>query len=741
MTVLGARRIAFLAGVAGLALWSGSASAQGAAPSAIAEQDSGMDIIVTAQRRDERLQNVPVSITALGQQQLRDLGSARPSDIFAQVPNLKFQAAQGGQGIPIFNIRGVTLLDFTDTNEPSVAVYADDVYLGSPHLGNQQLFDIQRVEVLRGPQGTLYGRNAVGGLINFISNRPTDVFSGYATAGYGKDNNVSLEGAVSGPLADDVRARLSGRFERRDGWQTNVVNGSHFGDIDHAIGVRAIVEAEPTDRLKLALTAVYNDFKGEEEEAAYFGAKVPGSSPAVRCSDQAILASQCVNAIGFRDPNPEPRRVYSDLTEQPIFVRSHGFTGRADYDLGFATLTSLSAYYYAKRSNDFDADASPMPALRFITASTHKQFSEELRLGGTSGALTWTTGFYYYTDTRFFTVTLPQAGGLGDWVDQDIDTWGVFGQATYAVTPTVNLTGGIRYTHDKRSARIVRVTGGQALTRLGTPTYDIDRAYSGGRVTWRVAGDWHFNPDHMLYASIATGFKSVAFNTNVPPVNPDDIIVPKPETITSYEVGVKGDFGRTFSYNLAGFYSDYKDVQAQGTFNDPIPRSLLTNIGDARIVGLEAEIRARPTSRITVTGGLGLLDAKIKAPAGAVFNGVPLDGNRMVVAPKVSFNGMVRYDLPLADDSKIWASTNFTYQSKVYFGPDNLETEAMGGYGLINIHLGWDSASGNQQINAFIKNVTNKEYFIHGNDSGGATQDRLTWGRERTWGIQLTQRF
>jgi len=727
------------------ALWVSPAVAQQSADAPAQDQGaaaSGMeDIVVTAQRRSERLQNVPIAVSAVGQTAMREMAVSRPSDLVAQIPNLKFQAAQGGQGLPIFNIRGVTLLDFTDTNEASVAVYADDIYLGSPNLGNQQLFDLQRVEVLRGPQGTLYGRNAVGGLINYISNRPTDTLEGYVTLGYGKDNDAIVEGAVSGPLSESVRGRLAGRFQRRDGWQTNVINGSHFGDIDHAVGVRAIIDADLSPTFKISLQGNYNNFKGEEEEAGFYGARVPGSNPGVRCSDAAIFASQCTNGSGYIDPSPSPRQVASDLTEQPVFVRSHGGLARAEWDLGFATITSLTGYYYAKRSNDFDADGSPLPALRFITASTHKQFSQELRIGGTSGILTWTTGAYYYTDKRFFTVTLPQAGGLGDYVDQDIDTWGLFGQATVAVTPTVNLTGGIRYTHDKREADIVRVSsGGVPLERVGTQTWALNMGFKGGKATWRAAADWHFVPEHMVYASVSTGFKSAAFNTNVPPANSADMIVAQPETITSYEAGLKGDFGRIFSYNVSVFHSDYKDIQAQGTFADPTPRSLLSNIGDANIDGLEAELRAQPTSRLSAKLGVGLLKTEIIAPGGT-FNGVPLDGNELVMAPKRSLSGSLRYGLPLEGIGSLWVSPDFNYQSAVYFGPDNLLTERQKAYTLVNLHIGWEDEDKKTSIQAFVKNLTNEHYLIHATDSGGATQVRVNWGRERTWGLQFSRSF
>ena len=522
-------------GVSTAALMAMPAMAQGTGDTKQANPDDsaasavGGDIVVTAQRREERLQDVPVSVSAVSGKTLEELNLRTPAEVFTQIPNVRTQFPQGNQGLPIFNIRGVTLLDFGDTSESSIAVYIDDVYLGQTSVQNGGLFDLQRVEVLRGPQGTLYGRNATGGLVNFITRKPTAEMDGYLLLGYGSDDDQTVEGAISGPVSDNVRARFAGRFNRRDGWQRNLsVAGSRYGSIDHNIAVRSTIEADLSSAVTATASVHYNDYTGQESGAATFGAKVPGSSPAVRCSTADILASLCVNSTNFRDPNPTPKKVYGDLARQPQSINSYGGWFKVTADLGFANLTSLTSYDRATKRNRWDSDRSPTGRLDFETAVEHEQQSQELRLDGETGPVKFQVGGYYYGDKRFFTGTLAQLGGLGSFADQKIRTLGAFAQTTFAVTNTFNLTGGIRYIDDQRDlVRLVRVgSGGKPLQRVGTPSvfngqpFDISRKFKDNKVTYRAAFDWHFTPDNMLYCSVSTGYKSAGFNTNLPSPNP-----------------------------------------------------------------------------------------------------------------------------------------------------------------------------------------------------------------------------
>ena len=724
------------------ALMAPQAYAQDAADS----EDSANEIVVTAQRREENIQDVPLSIAAVSGDRIEELAITTPAQLFSQIPNVKFQMPTGSSGFPIFNIRGVTLLDFSDSNEASVAVYADDVYFGSPAVQNQQFFDVQRVEVLRGPQGTLYGRNATGGLVNVLARRPTDDFEGSLTARYGSDNEYALEGVVSGPFSDSARGRLAIRTGGRDGWQTNVFNGHELGGIDTSFAARGLVEIDATESLSLVGNIHYSLFEGSEDGRAFFGARVPGSTPSVRCTTDQILSSACVNSQNFSDPDPDPTHVYSEEDDLPARVENVGGWLRADWNLGFADLTSITSYDIAEKLDTLDADQSPSPAgrLTLVYNTDHEQWSQEFRLAGDTERLNWILGAYYYADTRFFTATLTRLAGSGSWADQTVATQAIFGQTTWAATPTFNLTLGARYTWDQRELEgLAKISsGGLPGTHDGIQQYLITRSLDSERLTWRAAADWHFLPDHMLYASASTGFKSGAFNTLLPAADPNTVQPADPEFITSYEIGLKGDMwnGR-LRYDIAAFYSDYESVQAQGTLANPTPISTLNTIGDATIQGLEASLTAEPIDGLTATFGVGFLETEIHAAPGTSFNGVNLNGHELVMAPSVSFNGSLRYEREVGEIGSLYGMTDFQWQDSVFFGPDNLPTEAQEAYGLINFHIGWISPTRDIELSAFVRNAADEEYFIHGVDSGGATQVGYQWGRPRTWGVQLRHDF
>lgn len=705
------------------------------------------DIVVTAQRREQEAIDVPLAMTAVRGETIRELGVTSPSELFTQIPNVRYQTSTGTSGFPIFNIRGVTLLDFSDTNESPIATYVDDVYLGSSSVQNQQLFDMERVEVLRGPQGTLYGRNAEGGLINFITRKPTDTFEAYASLTYGSFNQVAAEGAISGPLAENLRARVAARFARADGWQTNLFNGAKFGGVNHRIAIRSTVEFDASDTLSLSGNFHYSDYKGQSDGRAMFGAKVPGSVPPVRCSTEQIFAAVCTNAGGFRDPHPDPQHVYSEETSQPANSNNYGGWLRAEWDLGFAKLTSITAYENAEKLETNDTDGSPIPSLSTVFTSDFKQFSQELRLSGETGRFNWVFGGFYYTDKRFYTVILTKLGGFGSWADQDVKSGAGFFQTTWAVTDTANLTGGIRYTKDdrelKRLGRVPPGGGGVPGTRLGNANYIISRDRPTSKVNWRLAADWHFHPDHMIYASVSTGYKGTAYNALLPSADPATVFGTDPENLTAYEIGLKGELAdRRITYDIALFESKYNHVQAQGNLViGGVTISTLDNIGDATIRGMEAQFSARPTDNLSMSLGVAILDTKIKSPPGFLFNGNPVDGNRLVLAPDFSASGAIRYEYPLSNGHKIYVAADANWQEKVFFGPDNLPTEKQKAYGLVNAHVGWKNADADLQLDLFVKNLTNEEYFLHSTDSGGAQHALLPWGRSRTWGVTLRKSF
>jgi iron complex outermembrane receptor protein len=728
-----------------LGLCSSAALAQ--APGQSVEQQAGAidEIVVTAQRREERLQDVPLSIAAYSGDTLRQLGASSVTDIVAHTPGVQFQAPAGSSGFPVYNIRGVTLLDFSYTNESSVALYADDVYLGNPAFATLQLFDVDRVEVLRGPQGTLYGRNASGGLVHYISRRPTDTLQGNALIEYGSFDDIVFEGAVSGPLSDRVRGRLAMRYNENDGWQKNRFTGTRLAKVDHAIGVRGIIEADLTDAVSLTVSANYSNTEGSEDGRASFGKRVPGS-PTVSCSVADVLASRCANGAGYLDPDPDPRHVSSEMAKIPYDMEAAGGLVKLEADLGFGTLTSISAYQWGKKWDAIDVDAAPVSAsnLEIRYFIRHKQFSEELRLGGSTDRFDWVVGAFYYEDSRFFTAEFAQLG-LGNYTDQDIESLSGYGQTTYKLTDTVNLTAGLRYTNDKKELNeLALVANPRPGTRDGTSLFLVEDKIDPSRTTWRLGIDWHVTPDVMLFATAATGFKSGGYNTSLvtalSAVGPVD-----PEKITTYEVGAKTQwFGGRLISNLNLYYSDYKDIQAAVSVPCTAPSCVspsvgeYLNIGKAEIYGAELEFTARPLPDLSMSLGVAYNQNELSAPPTITIAGTPLDGKDLANTPKYSASGAINWEPVVNDYGSLILGADFSYQSKIFFRPDNTPFAVQKGYTLVGARVGWAMTNG-IRIEAFARNLLDKEYFVSMTDVGEVAP--ATWGKPRTFGVRVSADF
>ncbi|SEH19170.1 iron complex outermembrane recepter protein [Sphingopyxis sp. YR583] len=725
---------------------SGAPAAAEETPADTASDASGADIIVTAQRREQRLQDVPVSVAAFSGQAIREMAATTVSDIITRVPGVRFQAPAGNSGFPVFNIRGVTVLDFTYTNEASVALYADDVYLGNPAFATLQLFDLERVEVLRGPQGTLYGRNATGGLVQYVSRRPTDVFEMNVMAQYASFNDMTAEVAVSGPLADGVRARIAGRINSSEGWQTNLITRTHLASVDYSVAVRGMLEVDLAPEVELTVSGHYSHTEGSEDGRALFGARVPGNL-GVRCAAADILASRCANQAGFIDPDPDPRHVYSELPKIPYELEAAGGWAKLEADLGFASLTSVTAYEWGTKFDAIDTDASHNALINYETRYfiRHEQLSQELRLAGDTGPISWQLGGYYYGDKRFFTAALPRLR-TGTWSDQKIRSYAGFADVTWALTDSVNINGGIRYTSDRKNLiNLASVADPVIATRGGTPRFTFSDILKTNKVTWRLGADWHVTPDHMLYISAATGFKSGGYNTGfvsalsgVGPVSP--------ESITTYEVGFKTSWlDRALTINGSLFHSDYKGIQAAASVPCTVlpctapSISVYLNIGDAKISGGELEVQARPVSDLTITLAGALNYNKVSAPPTVLIAGVPLDGKRLANTPRFSGSAGLTWEPSLGEGSgNAIIAADINYATSVFFRPENNPLNVQEAYALVNARIGWKSDD-DFRVELFATNLTDEEYFVSSTDL--SEEIAATWGRPRQFGIRVSKTF
>jgi iron complex outermembrane receptor protein len=710
-----------------------------AAPETAPSSDFTGDIVVTAQRREQRLQDVPVSVTAISGSSLREMGASNINDIIARTPGIQFQSPAGSAGFPVFNIRGVTLLDFSYTNEGSVAVYSDDIYQGNPAFATQQLFDIDRVEVLRGPQGTLYGRNATGGLVSYISKRPTATWTGNALAQYGSYNDTVFEAAASGPVTDGVRVRLAGRFNRNDGYQRNQVTNTRLAYVDHALGLRGTVEIDLAPRVTLSLIGSYSDTAGSEDGRGFYGTRNPAnlSQP---CLPSEVQASLCANSAGFRDP--DPRRPYSELSAIPYAMKAASGIVRLEADLGFAKLTSVTGYEWGRKTDSIDVDAAAVSGTNLMVRYfiNHKQFSQELRLGGEAGRINWLVGGFYYTDKRFFTAELTRLA-TGNYTDQTISSISGFAQATYALTDTVNLTGGGRYTSDTKTLEALALVRNPVPgTRSGTVLFLTSGEITPSKLNWRLGIDWHAASSIMLYANAATGFKTGGWNTSL--VTSLAAVGPvESENITTYEAGIKSQWlDRALTFNLSTYYSDYRNIQAAASIPCTDPSCLSStigvylNIGKAKIYGAEAELVMRPLSNFAVNFGLALNHNKLSAPPSVSINGVPLDGKKLANTPDVAVGGGLDWEPGLGGDSGALAfGIDFKFQSHIFFRPDNTPLAVQPAYTVVGARAGWKGASG-LSVEVFANNLFDTKYFVSQTTVGEVAP--ATWGKPRQFGVR-----
>lgn len=721
------------------------------------------EIVVTAQRRSERLQDVPIAITSLSGEALNKLHMTESLDIARATPNLTVSAIAGSGTQPNFFLRGVGLNDFSLNNSGPIGVYVDEVYLSSWGAQNFLLYDTERVEVLRGPQGTLYGRNTTGGAISFISRAPGDELSGYLYAEGGKFNTYRFEGAVGGPLASGLRARLSMARNYSRGFFKNVDTG-HWSNGTDATGVRLIIDADLSPDLTVRLKA-HGDFNRTPfSQYEHLGVLDPATGNL--CSEPQVQANQCVDALGYKDDTPFYRGHFD--REGKVHRDAYGFSGIVKWKAGPIDLVSVTAYEADKGRLEEESDASPNRLLAVTLANDTWTFTQELRLLGGGKVTPWILGAYYlkeavklnntadlFRDLRPIVESMdpiaypggfdPDGTALGAPVmfvhsfgTQRTETAAVFGQIEVPLIERVKLTGGLRYTWEKR-----RFNPSMSLDEPGfsVPLYqDLPLSTSANNLSGRVALDYKMDSNNLLYASVSRGFKSGGFNGGFLFTVAENVPY-RPETLTAYEVGFKHSaLGGRAHINLASFYYDYSDVQVFTFVNSGgLPLNVLSNASDARIKGIEVEAGFRPIERFDMNFALGLLDAKLTNYT--TFGGTDFSGNRLVQSPKVSFSAQASYQIPLGDAGTLQPQVDAVYKSKHYFSTTNSFLTQQSGYWIANAQLGWTNMSKVIEINAFVRNLFDKNYFVNANDLSDLGFVQRITGSPRTYGVSARFNF
>lgn len=755
--------------------------------SAPAETSSTSDeIVVTANKREQSINDVGLSITAETGETLLNRGINSPTDLGKIVPGLTVQPSPFNT--PVYTLRGIGFYETTLSAAPTVAVYTDEVALPFSATTRGVAFDIQRVEVLKGPQGTLFGQNTTGGAINYIVNKPTDHFDAGADLSYGRFNVIDGQAFISGPISDSIKARLAVRGVHGDEWQYSYTRNDKLGRTRQLQG-RFQLQFDPGSNFRLLLNANGWIDKGDTQ-AAQIVDDTCRLSTAGTCGSPAALAFKAYP----RAPNNARAADwgYGIFGRRP--QRDDKFwqvSARADLDLSDKiTLTSITAYSDYKTDSVQDFDGTTLFSVDTNTTGFIKDFSQELRLaakldklniivgGNYDRARTFDRLFYNFSqgpssDPLFSIPGAPKGELTFNYSRQNVTTYAAFGNVEFELSPSVTLLGGARYTKSKRSFEGctndfgggtaiwwnalfgTNVQPGGCLTF--TPNFpvifnpaDFDKLDE-DNVAWNVGVNYKTANDILLYARVSRGYKSGSFPT-ASVASYSGYTPVKQESVTAYEVGIKAPFAnRAVEIVAAGFYYDYTDKQLRGRKPDPVFGTLdgLVQIPKSRVYGFEAQINVRPMDGLTISAGGTYINTKIKEFQGYDALGVlrNFSGQKFPYAPDLTAIGDAEYEWGVGSSAKAYVGASVTYNSQTTTALANTNTAFVNRdsrfiikeYAILDLRAGVRLNDDKLRIGGYVRNATNAFYWTNIQDNL-ASISRFT-GMPRTYGVQLSWRY
>ena len=717
------------------------------------EESSGgiEEILVTATKRTQNLQDISVSMTALSGDKLDAFGFEDTRDIFSQIPNVS--SSEGSFSADI-TIRGNSTLNPSLAGEDNVALYFDEVYRPAAFYGGGVMMDVERAEVLRGPQGTLFGRNSTAGLVHFISRKPTEKQEGYLNFEYGSYGTNIVETAISGPISDQVRGRLALKYHQDDGFQDNQgPAGGKLGVTDRITG-RAHLDIDINDDMNLLLSLEASDADDIGKAFNYWGLMDPAIfDPEYGfyevCDAKRVLASQCVGAGGFSDPSPDVTEPYTEhdpragdgrytLETETVIAK---LTWQLNNDM---ELVSISALDSIDRYFNTDEDGSAVGA--FGGAAQYDdtytvdgdQFSQEFHLSGGDEGRNWLVGLFYLDDDRGSTSSVAGyewgEGNPDTMANIDTKSYAVFGEINRSLSDTLSMVAGFRYTDEEKEVQITTqgLSGADRLT--------------GENLSGKLGLEWRPRDEMMIYASLSTGFRSGNFNSDLFFGDLTAMTSVDSEEVTAFELGSKSTLmdGR-LQLNAALFYQDVSDKQGiTYDSNAAAPVSRLISIGDADIYGVELELLAVPTDNLELSLGIGWFDSEISAdPAYIIYSADniarTLDGSELG-SPDLMVNGVASYNIPLNDGAVVTLQTDFSHNSEG-IGTGGNEYNYSEAKTLVNARVFWVSASEKWEVQAYVKNVFDTEYIDNTYGIAGSDYVYGNMGMPRWAGIKVGMNF
>lgn len=729
------------------------------------------EIVVTAQKREQILTDIGIAIDVISGDKLRESGATSMMDVARFSPGLNVQTPFGEYGYPLIALRGVNTDGFIETLPQSTGVYADGVYLSQPPMQAFRLLDIERMEVLKGPQGTIYGRNTIAGAVNFISKKPTFEPEGYATVGVGNYSKSSFEAAFGGPFSETVAGRIAVKYLRQTGspLTNNNPGVGDGGEIDQLFA-RGSLLFKPNDDVELLVQF----HGGRDDSDVWPWALIPAGAdtdndgiPDQLCDDfvngnieaaaiNCLAADPFVSGTTYNDTSGDPYTINQNAIGSHNY-RSTGVSAELNWSFDTITLTAITGWDDFERLDFLDEDAGPTVALDDVRRSDVTQFSQEIRLSSDNeSAPQWLAGLYYSSDELEGSPSFD-SGGRQDFSALETDTLAAFGQVEFPVNDDLTLTVGGRWTDVERDfAYQTNGFGTAPELQAGINTSFSDSDYSA-----KVALDWHPSDDTLIYGSVSRGFNAGTFNSQFL-ATVENTLPTKSESMVALEVGVKSTLaGGRVSIEAALYHYDFTDPQVVAV--EPlsnISANLLINADSAKIKGAEFKLRALPIDWLEFDLGISYIDSEYGslstsvAGTGAgspfpynapVFGStlIDLSGNSFPNHPELSINFSARVTLPINGDWQFAGNIDFLWEDEIQ--RDLLAAKALFTESHIDVDLRLAVQSTDQKWDAaiWVRNLTNETYLTEAYEvlGFGFYIAAGNYNYPRTYGIDLTRRF
>ena len=718
-----------------IALGGASAFAQSAtgvaAVAAVADADTSgaatvADVVVVARRQTERAQDVPIALSVVSGETLATTGAYTLADLQNATPSLV--AYEGNPRNSSLGIRGIGVSSAADGLDTSVGVYVDGVYLGRPGMALTDLIDTEQVEVLRGPQGTLYGRNTSGGVVNITTKKPSFTFGATVEGSVGDYGYNQERLSITGPLvADKLAFRLTAFNTHRDGVLPNTTTGIAANSVGRT-GGRIQLLYTPAPTVSVRLIAEYSRENDTCCVSVLSRVLSPGQSAATAKTLSAFAA------LGYT-PTPNLDATQNNAP-QNLLTDQHAVSAEVNWDLGWAEATSITAYRYWHFDPLQDSDSTPLDIIQVNVAQTRdRQYSQEFRLASKPGRLTWQAGVFLFDQSlddhyilnqygrdasAFYTAYTkkPQAIATGSQYIDDVhvssQSYAVFGQVNFNATPRFIVTGGVRYTYDQKHGLASSSTSGSPYTGA-IPPFSYDAQVDNDNVSWLASVSYKLSRDGLVYASYSTGYKSAGLNLDSA-VAAGEPVVLRPETVRDWEVGLKQSlFDRRVVLNVDAFWTDLNGLQAN-IYPTNGAKSFLANVGNIVSRGVETDISARLWRGLDLTLSGSYDDAYYTSyPNGPCPVGGPslcnLTGRPVYEAPRWIDNATLTYRYDVNEVLQAYVLAQYAYRSSVFGTVDDGPLTRIKAYTLVNAKIGAALMGGKYDVSLWVDNLFNVKYF------------------------------